>query len=190
MAKTKPYLIFVIGLLLVVVLSTVYYFTLPRFEYYGGVHAVYKPGKSLPETQINDLSVSNMYLLLKFTRFAIIYWAVFVIVYLIITTVKTLKFKERYVWAHFILASMGFSILLYLNPYVIKFVPQTSYMTDVFIAEFTKGQLLQSYQLMLWYSSVQVPTSIIGISMCLLSVLIFIIGLFRAWYTRSSGNAR
>ena len=188
MIKAKPYLIFAIGLSAVVIVSTVYYFTLPRFEYYGGLQTVYKPGQALPETQVSDQSVSNIYLLLKFTRYAMIYWAAFIILYFIISKIKALKFNERYIWAHFILASVGFSMLVYLNQYVIELVPRSYYLSDIFVGNFTKEQMLQSYQLMLWYSALQVPTSIIGISLCLLGVLIFVIGLFRTWHPRRPGN--
>lgn len=190
MIKRKPHVLFTIALAVLSILTTVYYFSVPRFEYFGEGQWIHEQGDSLPKMGGSKQTVSNVYLLLKFTRYTVVGWIVFIVLYFIASEVRRLKFNEKYIWCHLVLVTIGFVLLTYLNPYI--FSPQCAsvYLSDVFIGgDLSNAQILQGNQLMLWHSSLETPTSITGIVLSMLGVVMFFVGLFRGRYTVGSDTA-
>jgi len=182
MRKIPPHYLFILGSILLFIITTAYYFAIPRFEYFGKGYSIYRPGASLPETLPNDYAVSNVYLLLKLAKYLASYMGASVVLYLIASKIKRLKFSQIYVRLHLILATLAFILLIYLNPYLI--IPQniSGYLSDVYIGvEFAENQMLQINQFTLWYSALHTTTSIIGIAMCVLGSIVFFVGIFRGW---------
>ena len=182
MRKIPPHYLFILGSILLLIITTVYYFAIPRFEYFGKGYSIYSPGASLPERLPNEYAVSNVYLLLKYAKYLVVYMGAFVVLYLIAGKIERLKFAQIYVRLHLIFATLAFILLIYLNPYLI--IPQniSGYLSDVYIGvEFAENQMLEINQFVLWYSSLQTASSIIGIVMCLLGSVVFFVGIFRGW---------
>ena len=103
----------------------------------------------------------------------------FVLVYAICSKVERLKITRRYVWMHLVLTSLAFTFLIYLNPYII--LPQniSGYLGDVYInGDISGDSILQGNKLILWYSSLQAPTSLIGILLCVIGIGVFAVGTF------------
>jgi hypothetical protein len=186
MIKNKPYLIFLIGLILILSVSAIFYITIPSFDFPSGDYQVYKPENSLPELVKIGYSASNKYLLIQFTKYGIEYMALFVALYFLLSRSKRFEFNSMYVWLHFGLVILGFSALIYLNQYIVNPKSQSGYLVDIFIrGELTDAQKLDFNQSMLKYSSLKTYTSLLGITLCVLGALVFIIGLFRGWNNSS-----
>lgn len=182
MVKNKPYLIFLIGLVFILIVSTIFYLTIPAYDFPNGEYQVYKLGNSLPEQVKISSPASNRYLLIQFTKYGVEYMVLFIILYLLIGRSKRFEFNSMYVWLHFGLGILGFSALIYLNQYIVNPKSQSGYLVDTFISgELTDAQQLDFNQSMLKYSSLKTYTSLLGIILCSLGVLIFVIGLFRGW---------
>ncbi|HEX6169114.1 MAG TPA: hypothetical protein VFZ33_05435 [Chitinophagaceae bacterium] len=60
------------------------------------------------------------------------------------------------------------------------------HVSDIYISgDFSKDDVLGGTELILWYSSLQTPTSIIGIILCVVGVVVFAVGTFgRMQYRR------
>jgi hypothetical protein len=185
MIKSRPHLIFWMGLLITVVVTSLLYLFLPRYDYYSGAYSIYKPQNALPETHHFHQTVSNIYLLLRFTKYAIIYWLTFGSLYLIAGKINKIKISQYYIWVHAVCTFFGFSLLIYFNRFIVSPKSQSQYLSDIFIGkEVTESQTLAMNQLMLWYDSINIATSLIGILFCVIGVLVFFVGLIRGMSTR------
>lgn len=176
--------IFVLGSLLLLSITLLYYAFIPTYEYFGKGWSAYPPGETLPEHLNGDYAVSNMYLLNRLTIYFIGYLVLFVLLYFILRKFRRIEISKTYVWWHLMLISLGSLLLIFLNPYITLSENYSLSIADIFfVAELTENKILHANELMLWYSAVGIKTSIIGILLFLASVVVFAFGLFRAWNT-------
>lgn len=176
--------IFVLGSLLLLSLTGVYYAVTPTYEYFGKGWSIYPSGESLPEHLNGDYAVSNIYLLNRLTIYLIEYLVLFVLLYLILRKFREIEISKTYVWWHLILISLGSLLLIYLNPYITVSGNYALSVADIFVIDELMGnQILPANELMLWYSALGTKTSMIGILLFLASVVVFVFGIFRAWNT-------
>ena len=93
-----------------------------------------------------------------------------------------MKSARHYIRIHTTLAVSGFSLLIYLNRFIVTPGSMSSYLSDIYVGhELTKAQTLEMYQTMLGYVSISIPTSGVGIVFCAMGFVVFVIGLVRAW---------
>ena len=173
----SPVCVFTIGSLALLILTALYYFLVPRFNYFEGGYTIYQPGRSLQDSAPEEYALSNVYLIFKYGQYLFMYLAAFVLVYFVCSKVGRLKISTKFVWTHLVLTSVAFILLIFLNPYIV--VPQNMqrYVSDIYISgEFSKDDVLQGTELILWYSSLQTPTSVIGIVLCVIGVVAFAVG--------------
>jgi hypothetical protein len=180
MRKLSPPYVFIIGSIVLLVATSLYYFFIPRFEYFGEGYSIYRPNNSLPDPLPEKYAVSNVYLIFRYGEYLIMYLAAFVLVYFICSKIKQLDISRRFVWMHLILTSVAFILLIYINPYIILNQNISGYLSDVYIgADVSNNEMIEGNKLILWYSSLQTPTSMIGILLCVIGVGVFAIGTFR-----------
>lgn len=182
MNKSRTYIFFIIGLGYTLILSIIYFFFLPDYEFYkekGWVY--YGPTNKLDELVKNVSLPTNISLLIKYTKYSIIYWISFSVIYFILERIRNQNKWCIYGIIHFILSIIGITILIYLNIFLIDPFAAASkhFVSIVFISEITKDNIFEVYDSMLWYYSNKIFTSKLGISLCLIGVVIFIIGLIR-----------
>lgn len=184
MRSIHSHQIFVIGCLLLLVITGVYYSVIPRYEYFGKGWSVYPPGESLPEHLNGDYGVSNIYLLNRLAVYFVEYLVLFSLLYLILMKFRRIEISRTYVWWHLILISIGSLLLIFLNPYITLFGNYSLSIGDIFFMDaLTENQILRGNELMLWYSAIGIKTSIIGILLFLASLVVFGFGIVRAWNT-------
>jgi hypothetical protein len=180
MRKLSPPYVFIIGSIVLLITTSLYYFFVPRFEYFGEGYTIYRPNNALPDPLPEEYAVPNVYLIFKYGEYLIMYLAAFVLVYFICSRVERLDISRKFVWMHLILTSIAFIFLIYINPYIILHQHISGYLSDVYIgADLSKNDMIQGNKLILWYSSLQTPTSVIGILLCMIGVVVFTIGTFR-----------
>jgi hypothetical protein len=180
MRKLSPPYVFIIGSIVLLIVTSLYYFFIPRFEYFGEGYSIYRPNSSLPDPLPERYAVSNIYLVFTYGEYLIMYLGGFVLVYFICSKIKRLNISRRFVWMHLILTSLAFILLIYINPYIVLNQPISSYLSDVYIGgDLNSNEMMQGNKLILWYSSLQTPTSVIGILLCVIGVGVFAIGTFR-----------
>ena len=185
MRKISPLYIFIIGSIVIVLTTTLYYLLVPRFEYFAGSYTIYKPGSSVPDLLPKMYTVSNVYLVIKYGEYLMMYLGAFVLVYFIFSRVRRYETPARYVRLHLLLTMIAFFLLIYVNPYII--LPQViaGYQADVYVSGDVGESMLQGNKLILWYSSLRTPTTVAGILLCLIGVMIFLRGTFgRVEYRR------
>lgn len=182
MRKLSPPYVFIIGSMVLIIATTMYYLLIPRFEYFSGGYTIYKPGSALPEQLPQEYAVSNRYLIFKFGQYLTTYLAAFVVAYMICSKLERVKITRRYVWLHLILTTLAFILLIFVNPYIILPQNVSGYLSDVYIGGVVnEDTILQGNELILWYSSLRTPTSLIGIILCVIGVAVFFAGSFRGW---------
>lgn len=186
MIKRKPQIVFTIGLLITIFMSTLYYFTIPKFEYFAGNYAIYRPGNILPEIATNKYTVSNTYLLIKLTKYATIYWVTFIIFFFVADNIGKVKIKPIYTYLQFSLTILGFSLLTYFNKYIINpHHTRSGYLSDTFDERWLNQEhILEGYKLILWYDSLSIQSSIFGIILCMSAILIFLFGMIHGLNVR------
>jgi len=176
--------IFVLGSLLLLSITALYYALIPTYEYFGKGWSVYPSGETLPEHLNGDYVVSNIYLLNRLTIYFIEYLVLFVLLYLILTKFRRIEISKTYVWWHLILVSLGSLLLIFLNPYIAVSGNYSLNIADIFfIDELTENQILHANELTLSYSAIGIKTSIVGILLFVASAVVFVFGTFRAWNT-------
>jgi hypothetical protein len=184
MRTSHSHNIFFRGSLLLISISALYYFLIPRYTYFGEGWSIYPSGETLPEHLNGDYGVSNIYLLNRLTIYFIEYLVLFVALYLILAKFRGIEMSKKYVWWHLILVWLGSLLLLFVNPYIAVSENNSLDIADIFFMdELTEDQILHSNELMLWYSAIGIKTSIIGILLFMASVIVFLVGTFRAWNT-------
>ena len=184
MKKIPSHYVFMLGSALLLIITGVYYFAIPRFEYFGSGYTIYRPGSALPESLPNQYHISNEYLLVRVINYLFVYLGIFILLYAIASRVRRLKIGKRYAWIHFILVAIGFILLVYINPFII--IPQgiSSYLSDVYISGgLLNAQMPEALKYLLWHASLVTPSSIIGIVTCFVGILVFLIAIFRGWKT-------
>lgn len=180
MKKLSPPYVFIVGSVVLLISTSLYYVLVPRFNYFDGGYTIYQPGSASPEVLRGNYSVPNVYLIFKYGEYLIMYLAGFVLVYFICSKIVRLKLSKNYVWMHLILMSIAFILLIYANPYII--LPQniSGYLSDIYInGNYNEDRVLEGNKLILWYSSLRTPTSVIGIGLCFVGMMVFAVGAVR-----------
>jgi hypothetical protein len=180
MRKLSPPYVFLIGSIVLLIATFLYYSFVPRFEYFKGGYTIYKPNSSMPDLLGEEYPVLNIYLIFRYGEYLSMYLAAFVIAYFVCSKVQRLDISKKVVWAHLILTSIAFILLIFLNPYIIQPQRAYGYLNDVYIgAAVSKNFIFEGNKLILWYNSLQTPTSAIGILLCGIGAAVFAIGMFR-----------
>lgn len=190
MTNTTPIKIYTAGLLFILLTSGLLFLLVPNFEYFGGELSIYKPGQALPEVMTIDQTVSNKFLLTQFTKYGASYWLVCIVIALLVNIRKNSAATSAYTWIHITTATIGFSLIAYLNPYLISPKQESSYLNTFFAGGIpTEVQWKEMCELTLWYDAINTPTSMTGIALCLFATLIFLIGLFKGGNGGNATNA-
>jgi hypothetical protein len=128
MRKLSPPYVFIVLL----ITTSLYYFFIPRFKYFGEGYTIYRPNNALPDPLSEEYAVSNVYLIVRYGEYLIAYLVAFVLVYLICSKVERLDISSKFVWMHLILTSIVFILLIYIHPYII--LPQhiSGYLSDAY----------------------------------------------------------
>ena len=67
-----------------------------------------------------------------------------------------------------------------MNPYILLPRNISGYLSDVYInGNHSEDHVLEGNKLILWYTSLQTPTSVIGIGLCVIGVVVFAVGTVR-----------
>ncbi|MCE2996230.1 MAG: hypothetical protein ACK5RG_04555 [Cyclobacteriaceae bacterium] len=186
--KSRFNLVFLTGLLVTSTITGILYFTIPQHEYYGGSWAIYKPGKAEAEQFYNKDTASNVCLLFQLTKFAIIYWMAFGLMYFALSKAKRFSLNPWYVWLHGGLALVGFTLLIFLNELVISPTDRPHHLSDVYLSNEATGLPMKvAYQQILWNDAITLSTSIYGIAFCVIGSLVFLVAVARG-FRKKSGN--
>src|SRR5688500_5087508 len=116
MRKLSPAYVFIVGSMVLLITTLLYYFLIPRFEYFGEGYTIYTPNNALPDPLSEEYAVSNVYLIFRYGEYLIAYLFAFVLVYLICSKVERLDMSRKFVWIHLILTSIASILLIYINP--------------------------------------------------------------------------
>ena len=177
----KPHNLFLIGLGAIVILIFLLYKFLPTNNLLGGQSLLYLPGKSTPQLVSNNLSYTNIDILLTLATYFLIYWTTFTLIYFGVASLTTIKLEVRYVKVHFILSVVAFILVICLNRFVtmssgyLNWGPSDIYISADNISLESMGideEFLLNQALTTW-------SSIAGFSCMIFGIMVFGINIIR-----------
>ena len=157
---TKPYRLFIIGLIITTITTFLLYKFLPKYNLLDGQSLIYLPGQSSPQTTTNNQIYTNIDILFKLGTYNFIYWTVLVASYL--AAIK-INFSKNFVNAHFILSIIGFLLIICLNK-SITLTDFYSVKSDIYVsADVSEADKITLDKKMIFNNSLTNSTSLLGI---------------------------